>query len=603
MAQNVADYIIERLHSWGVRRIYGFPGDGINGFMGALNKAEGTDHALEFIQARHEEEAAFMAAAHSKWLGGADAASTGVCMATSGPGAIHLLNGLYDAHMDHVPAVAIVGQQARQGLGAYFQQEVDLTNLYKDVAHEYVQQASVAPQVRHLVDEALRIAIARRAVTCIIVPNDLQSAPYSEPPRKHGSTFSGIGYSRPRVVPMEEDLRRAAAALNAGKKVAILIGAGAKGAADEVQQVAETLGAGVAKALLGKDVLPDTLPFVTGGIGLLGTKPSWDLMMDCDTFFMIGSSFPYAEFLPKEGQARGVQIDIEARSLGLRYPMEVNLHGDAKETLQALLPMLHRNEDRSWQDTIRNNIKEWYATEDDRASHEADPINPQYVFHELNKRLPERVVLSADSGSASNWYSRYLKMRPGMRGSLSGNLATMCPGVPYLLAAKFCFPDRPAIACVGDGAMQMLGNDGIITMSKYWKEWSDPRAIILVINNRDLNQVTWEQRIMEGDPRYDASQSVPDFDYDKLAESVGLIGLRMEKKEDVPRVWDEAMRARRPVVINAYTDPEVATLPPHITFKQAKSFAMSLPGDNDPVHEAVTSMKGVASEVVGKFSK
>ncbi len=603
MSQNVSDFVVQRLHDWGVRRIYGFPGDGINGLLGALSAAEGTDHELEFIQARHEEEAAFMACAHSKWLGGADAASVGVCLATSGPGAIHLLNGLYDAKMDHVPAVAIVGQQARQGLGAYFQQEVDLTTLFKDVAREYVFQAAVPAQARHMIDEALRIAIARRAVTCLIFPNDLQTVKYEEPKRVHGSTFSGIGYNRPRVIPTDADLRRAAEVLNAGEKVAILVGAGARGAADEVKQAAELLGAGVAKALLGKDVLPDALPYVTGSIGLLGTEPSWDLMMDCDTLFMIGSSFPYAEFLPEEGQARGVQIDIEAKSLGLRYPMEVNLHGDAQQTLQALLPLLERKTDRDWQESLEKKGREWDATEEERAGHEADPINPQYVFYELNKRLPERVIISADSGSSANWYARFLQMRPGMRGSLSGNLATMCPGVPYLLAAKFCFPDRPAIALVGDGAMQMLGNDGMVTMSKYWKEWGDPRAIILVLNNGDLNQVTWEQRVMEGDPRFDASQSVPDMAYDELATSLGLLGLRMNTKADVPRVWDEAMRADRPVVINAYTDPEVPTLPPHISFQQARHFAASLIGDESRIQEVEQAVKGLAAEVVGKFAE
>lgn len=597
MSQTVADYLIHRLHAWGVRRIYGFPGDGINGIMGALNRASDTDHPIRFVQARHEEEASFMACAHAKWTG-----EVGVCLATSGPGAIHLLNGLYDAKMDHVPVLAIVGQQARQGLGAYFQQEVDLTTLFKDVAHEYVFQASVPAQTRHLVDEAYRIATAMRVVTTIAFPNDLQEAPYEEPPRTHGSTFSGVGYSVPHVVPKHEDLQRAADVLNAGEKVAMLVGAGALGATDEVVDTADVLGAGIAKALLGKAAVPDTLPFVTGSIGLLGTEPSSDMMRDCDTLLMVGTSFPYAEFLPEEGQARAVQIDISPKRLGLRYPTEVNLHGDAAETLRALLPLLQRKEDRAWRQAIEGKVAEWWDVLADRAQNEAEPINPQYVFHTLSPRLPGDVILSADSGSAANWFARHLKVRQGMMASLSGNLATMCPGVPYLLAAKFTHPERPAIAFVGDGAMQMLGNSALITLSKYWSEWEDPRCIVLVLNNRDLNQVTWEQRVMEGDPKFDASQNVPDFAYDAYAESLGLRGLRMERKEDVERVWDEALSARRPVVINAYTDPEVPPLPPHITFEQAQHFLQSLVRDPSRGAMVKQAAKGSLSTIKGKLS-
>lgn len=592
MSQTVADFVLERLQAWNVGRIYGFPGDGINGFLGALGRSD-----IKFVQARHEEEAAFMACAHAKFTG-----EVGVCLATSGPGAIHLLNGLYDARMDHVSVVAIVGQQARQGLGASFQQEVDLTNLFKDVARDYVQQASVPAQARHLVDQAMRIATAQRTVTAIAFPNDLQSEPMQEPERTHGSTFSGVGYSAPRMVPRQADLERAAAALNAGKKVAMLIGAGARGAADAVVRTADVLGAGIAKALLGKTALPDDLPFVTGAIGLLGTEPSWRLMQDCDTLLMVGTSFPYSEFLPEPGKARAVQIDVSAASLGLRYPTEVNLHGDANDTLEALLPMLHRHDDRSWREDIEKQVEAWWQLMAARAANDANPINPQYVFHELSPRLPDDVVLSADSGSAANWYARHLRVRRGMLGSLSGNLATMCPGVPYLLAAKFCFPERPAVAMVGDGAMQMLGINGLVTLSKYWKEWSNPQAIVLVLNNRDLNQVTWEQRVLAGDPRLDASQGVPDMAYDEFAESLGLKGLRMAVKEDVPRVWDEAFAARCPVVINAYVDPDVPPLPPHITFEQARHFAASLfKGDSHARGEVVQAVKEMAAKVRSKL--
>ena len=597
MSQTVGDFVFERLHEWGVRRIYGFPGDGINGFMGALNRAEGTGHEIRFIQARHEEEAAFMACAHAKWTG-----ELGVCLATSGPGAIHLLNGLYDAKKDHMPVLAIVGQQARQGLGSDYQQEVDLVSLYKDLT-EYVQLATVPAQARHLVDQAVRIAKGRRNVTGLIFSNDLQEADYSDPPRTHGSVFSGTGYAAPKVVPEERELRQAAQILNEGEKVAMLVGAGVKHAVDEVIETAETLGAGVAKALLAKCMVPDDLPYVTGSIGLLGTEPSADMMLGCDTLLMVGTSFPYSEHLPvgRTGEVRGVQIDIDPSNLGIRYPNDVNLHGGAKATLEALLPMLDRKTDRDWQEDIEDNVEEWWRVVEERAMDDADPINPQRVFWEVNGKLPNNVILTADSGSAANWWARHIKARRGMMGSLSGGLATMCPGVPYATAAKFCHPERPVVAFVGDGAMQMLGDAGLITISKYWREWDNPQLIVCVLNNRDLNQVTWEQRVMEGDPKFEASQNVPDFPYDDYAEDLGLKGLRMEQPDDIGRVWDEAFAADRPVVINAYTDPEVPPLPPHINFEQAKHFALSLAkGEPEAGRDIVQSVKGEASKYAEK---
>ena len=420
---NVADFLVHRLSEWGVRRIYGYPGDGINGIMGALDRAS---DQVEFIQVRHEEMAAFMACAHAKFTG-----EVGVCLATSGPGAIHLLNGLYDAKLDHQPVVAIVGQQARSALGGDYQQEVDLPALFKDVAHEYVHMASDPEQVRHLVDRALRIAQAERTVTCVLLPNDVQTMDAVErPEHAHGTIHSGVGHVSARVVPHEEDLRRAADVLNAGERVAMLVGQGALHATDEVLEVAELLGAGIAKALLGKAAVPDDLPFVTGSIGLLGTKPSYDLMMGCDTLLMEGSIFPYSEFLPEEGKARGVQVDISGRMIGIRYPMEVNLVGDSVETLRALIPRLERKLDRAWRDEIEENVADWWRLMEDRAMIDADPINPQRVFWELSPRLPDDCILTADSGSAANWYARDLKLRRGMMASLSGTLATMGSGVP-----------------------------------------------------------------------------------------------------------------------------------------------------------------------------
>src|SRR3954449_10034127 len=523
MKKNVVQFTLERLHEWGVERIYGYPGDGINGLLGAFHKVE----RPEFIQVRHEEIASFAGTAHAKFTG-----EPGVFMATSGPGAIHLLNGLYDAKLDHAPVVAIVGQQAMTSLGGSYQQEVDLVTLFKDVAHEFVHMATDPAQMRHLVDRAVRIALDQRTVTCIVVPNDLAAEKAVEvPPRKHGTIHSGLGYSRPKVVPEEGDLERAARALNESEKVAMLIGQGAMHAADEVVQVAELLGAGVAKALLGKAALPDDLPYVTGSIGLLGTKPSWDLMMGCDALLMVGSSFPYSEFLPKEGKARGVQIDLDGRMVGIRYPMEVNLVGDAKETLKTLLPKLERKDDRSWWEEIEEGVRDWWNLMEERAMLDADPVNPQRVFYELSERLPDGAILTADSGSAANWYARDIRFRKGMMGSLSGTLATMGPGVPYAVAAKFAHPHRPVFALIGDGAFQMNGMNELITVAKYWERWSDPRFVVLVLHNNDLNQVTWEQRALEGDPKYEASQSLPDFPYARYAELVGLEGIRVDNPD------------------------------------------------------------------------
>ncbi len=565
----VSDYLVNRLHEWGVDMVYGFPGDGINGLMGAMNRAR---EKVRFIQVRHEENAAFMACGHAKFSG-----RVGVCMATSGPGAVHLLNGLYDARKDHQPVVAIVGQQDTAALGSDYQQEVDLISLFKDVASDYVHMASSPVQVRHLVDQAVRIAKAHRTVTCIIVPKDVQEMDAVESPeRKHGRTFSGIGYCEPVVVPQTHDLHRAADVLNKGSRVAMLVGAGALGASEEVRQAAEILGAGVAKALLGKAVLPDDLPWVTGPIGLLGTKPSWDLMMECDTFFMVGSSFPYSEFLPKEGSARGVQIDVKARMLGIRFPMEVNLHGDAAATLRELIPMLKRKTDRGWQQGIEKGRKEWDEVMKARAMRSASPINPQRLFWELSERLPANCILTSDSGSAANWYARDIKMRKGMMGSLSGGLATMCAGVPYAVAAKFAHPDRPVIAMVGDGAMQMFSMNEALTISKHWKEWKDPRLAILVLDNRDLNQVTWEQRILSGDPKFSASQDVPPFPYARFAELAGLMGIEVDEPGQIAGAWEKALSADRPAIIDARCDPDVPPLPPHITFKQARGYLTSM---------------------------
>ena len=593
MAQTTGEFILERLaDDWGVRRIYGYPGDGINGLLGAFHQV---GDRLEFTQVRHEEIAAFAATAHAKFTG-----EVGVCLATSGPGAIHLLNGLYDAKLDHQPVLAIVGQQARMSLGSDYQQEVDLVSLFKDVASGFVQVCMVPEQAAHLIDRGLRIAKATRSPTCIIVPNDVQELPYSEPPRAHGAVpSSSRAIRKPRVVPDEAALREAADLLNAGSKVAMLVGQGAKGALSEIEEVADLLGAGAARALNGRAVLPDDRSWVTGSIGLLGTKPSYDLMEGCDTLLMIGSSFPYSEWLPEPGQARGVQIDLDARLIGTRYPMEVNLVGDATDSLRALIPMLERKQDRSWREQVEAGVARWWKILDEQANQPADPMNPQLVFHELSSRLPDGAILTADSGSATDWWARHIRVREGMQAALSGTLATMCPAVPYALAAKFAHPDRPVIASIGDGAMQMLGNNALIDIAHYAKRWSDQRLVICVLNNGDLNQVTWEQRVMSGDAKLDASQNLPQFDYAGYARLLGLHGVRVDRPEDVGSAWDDALSAGRPALVEFVTDPEVPPLPPHIRFEQVKALTHAIrEGDAAAPRFMKQSIRGKLSELL-----
>ncbi len=587
--KTVADALFERLTLWNVRRIFGYSGDGVNGIMGALDRAR---DRFDFVQVRHEEMAAFMATAHAKFTG-----EVGVCIATSGPGAIHLLNGLYDAKEDHMPVVAIVGHTATSAIGAHYQQEVDLASLFKDVAHEYLTTVTNPLALRHAVDRAVRIALGTRSVTCIIVPKDVQELRAAETiPHVHDMAHSGVGYSAPRVLPYDADLVRAAEILNAGTRVAMLVGAGAMHAVDEVIAVADRLQAGCAKALLGKATVPDDLPWVTGNIGLLGTRPSSDMMGACDTLLMVGTSFPYDEFLPKEGQARGVQIDIDPKNLGLRYATEVNLTGDAAETLRSLLPLLEQKTDTSWREKIARDRSEWADVNATRVALDGEDgrLNPELVFAELDRRLPERAIVTGDAGTATNWLARHLHLRRGMKMSLSGSLATMGPAVPYAIAAKFAFPDRVALALTGDGAMQMNGLNEMITIAKYWKRWSDPRLIVLVLNNRDLNQVTWEMRIESGEPKFDASQDLPDFPYARYAEMLGLVGVEISRREEVGDAWDRVLAADRPALLEAYVDPNYAIVPPHITFEQAKNYTSALAArDPDAVGIAVDSAKSV----------
>ncbi|HET6552655.1 MAG TPA: thiamine pyrophosphate-requiring protein [Dyella sp.] len=574
MKHTVSDFMLKRLSAWRIRRVFGYPGDGINGLMGAMGRAA---DRFDYVRVRHEEMAAFMACAHAKFTG-----EIGVCMATSGPGAIHLLNGLYDARMDHMPVLAIVGQQPRSAIGSDYQQEVDLHSLYKDVAR-YVETVNTPAQARHVIDRAIRITQAERTVCCVIVPNDVQEMDAVEsPPREHGEVYSGVGAAIARPVPVDQDLDRAADVINAGERVAILVGAGALHAGREVSDVAERIGAGVAKALLGKGVLPDDLPYVTGSIGLLGTRPSWDMMNDCDTLLMVGTTFPYAEFLPPDGQARAVQIDISPNNVSMRYATEVNLIGDSREVLRRLLPRLHGAKDPDWRERIELNVRKWWRSLESAAMQPADPINPQRIFWELSPHLPDDVIICDDCGSHTNWYARDVRLRKGMMASLSGKLATMGSGVPYAIAAKMAHPDRPVLAIVGDGAMQMNGNAELVTVKQYWQRWQHPGFVVMVLVNRDLNQVTWEQRAIAGDPRFAPAQDVEDFPYARYAELLGFPGIRVDRPEDIAEAWRIAFASNRPVVIEFIADPNVPPLPPHITLAQARAYFTALAkGDPD----------------------
>ncbi len=573
MADTVGDVLLARLREWGVRQVFGYPGDGINGLLAAWGRS-GNDP--QFVQARHEEMAAFEAVGFAKFAEereGGGAAGFGVCVATSGPGAIHLLNGLYDAKLDHVPVVAIVGQTERSAMGGSYQQEVDLISLFKDVCSDYVQMCTVPEQLPNLIDRAIRVAVSERAPTCLIFPSDVLDLPYSPPQHAFKQVPSSLGMAAAVPQPDPAAVRRAADVLNAGGKVAMLVGQGARGAAAELEQVADLLGAGCAKALLGKDVLPDDLPWVTGSIGLLGTTASYHLMMECDTLLTVGSNFPYTQFLPQLDQARAIQIDRSGSWIGMRYPYELNVVGDAKATLQALIPLLERKTDRSWREHVEKWVADWWHTAERRAMTDADPVNPMRIFHELSTRLPTDAMIASDSGSAANWYARHLKFTGDVRGSLSGNLATMGPGVPYAIGAKWAHPDRPAIALVGDGAMQMNGMAELITISRYWRQWRDPRLIVAVLHNDDLNQVTWEMRSMEGVPKFAESQDLPDVDYAAFARSLGLNGVNLDKAPDLGPAWDSALAADRPTVLDVRCDPDVPPIPPKATFEQVKATA------------------------------
>ena len=568
MTTTTGEQVLRRLHAGGIRRIYGYPGDGINGVIGAFHRVDD----VELIQTRHEEIAALAACAHAKLTG-----EVGACLATSGPGAIHLLNGLYDAKLDHQPVVAVVGQQARVSLGSDYQQEVDLPALLKDVCGAYLQTCMAPEQAPHLIDRAIRVARATRSPTCVVLPSDVQEEPFEEPPRAHGTTWTSPQPGPlPAVVPEEPALARAAEVLNAGERPAILVGAGAKGAATSLVAIADRLGAGVAKALNGRAVLPDDLPWVTGSIGLLGTRASHELMEGCDTLLLVGTGFPYSEWLPEPGRARAVQIDLDGTRLGNRYPTEVDLVGDADATLRALLPLLRPSRDGAWRAQVEEHVRRSHEELDAQARQPADPVNPRRVLQELSPRLPDRCILTADSGSSTGWWARHLRVRQGMDAILSGTLASMCPAIPYALAAKLAFPDRPVVATLGDGAMEMLGVNALIDVARYRDRWSDPRLVVCVLDDRDLNMVTWEQRTTSGDPRLPDSQDVPPFDHAGFARLLGLEGVLVEDPDKLGDAWDHVLSCGRPAVLQVRTDPEIAPLPPHVDASMARKLGRAV---------------------------
>ncbi|BCI55070.1 thiamine pyrophosphate-requiring protein [Mycolicibacterium litorale] len=557
MTDLVADALVARLRDWDADRVFGYAGDGVNTLLGALQRSG----EPEFISTRHEELAAFMACGHAKYTG-----RVGVCMATQGPGAIHLLAGLYDAKLDRRPVVAIVGQVVSTALGSGYLQEVDLHALFKDVCGQYVQTVFAPEQALMALDNAMRTAIATSTPTCLIIPHDVQQAEMpDELQHSHGVVPSAAVSAQARITAPDEQLRRAAEVLNAGERVALLVGRGAAGAADEIARVVDTLGAGVTTSLLGKPVLDEGEPWHTGVMGHLGTTASAELMAHCDTLLIVGSNDPWTEFYPAPGQARAVQIDIQPRVIGAKYPVEAPVVGQAAQALSALSGLLERKADRRWQDQVGQWRKRWHEDAARRAAVPTSPdsgANPEAVVRALSDHLPADARVAVDTGSSTYWYARHLRLPPGVPAHLSGYLASMGCALPYGVAAKLDAPHRPVVALVGDGAMQMSGLLELVTIADRWRSWPDPRFVVLVLHNSDLTEVSWEQREMEGNPRFTASQDVPRFPYADYAELLGLHGIRVTESAAAGDAWAKAFAADRPTLIEAVVDPATPLLPP-----------------------------------------
>lgn len=549
----VADVIVDRLQAWGVDRIFGYSGDGINTVLGALRRSG----SPEFVQARHEENAALMAVGHAKYTG-----QPGVMLSTQGPGAVHLLNGLYDAKMDSVPVVAIIGQQSRSVLGSAYMQEIDLLNLTRDVASSFRQQVNSPEQVPLVLDRAFKAALADRAPAVVIIPHDVQQAPAPELEQEHGIVTSAPVWSPPNVVPALADLEAAAEVINAGERVAFLVGQGARGAGRQVEALAQKIGAGITTSLMGKPYVDESHPLAAGVMGHLGTSASGTVLGECDTLVIIGSNDPWTEFYPPPGAARAVQIDVDAAAIGNRYPVDVAVTGDAAAALEALDLLVKPRTDSPWRSRVEEAVQNWHRLAAERAATPARPVNPELAVRELSGRLPENAQVAVDVGSVVYWYARQLRLPAGVPAHLSSTLASMGCSIPYGLAAKLSDPARAVVALSGDGAMQMAGLSELITVSRLWPRWADPRFVLMVLNNGELAEVTWEQREMEGDPRFEQSQALPDFSYARYAELLGLQGIRVENPSQIAPAWDAALDADRPVVIEVISDPDVPLLPP-----------------------------------------
>jgi pyruvate dehydrogenase (quinone) len=582
MAATAADILIDTIYDWGVEVVFGLPGDGINGLMEALRKRQ---DRIRFIQVRHEEAAALMACGYAKYTG-----KLGVCLATSGPGGLHLLNGLYDAKLDGQPVLAITGHHFHDLIDTHAQQDVDLDKVFMDVA-VYTTRVMGTAHVENVADLACRTALSRRGVAHITFPVDLQEQEGGERSQRNVPGHTTDVFARQAGLPAAEDLRRAAEVLNAGTQIAILAGRGALGAADELERLAEILAAPIVKPLLGKAAVPDTSPYTTGGIGLLGTKPSQEALEQCDTLLLVGTSFPYIEFLPKPSQAHGVQIDIDPARIGLRYPVEVGLVGDSRQTLQALLPLLQRKEKRSFLKQAQDGMGEWWKLMEQRGTRTDTPMKPQVVAWELGKRLSDTAIVSCDSGTITTWWARQIPTKRGQMHSVSGTLATMACGLPYTIAAQIAYPERQCVAFVGDGGFSML-------MAEFATAVKEKLPIkVIIIKNNTLGQIKWEQMVFLGNPEYGCE--LQPIDFAAFARACGGTGFTIENPAECGDILDEALRAPGPAVVEAVVDPFEPPMPADITADQALKFAKSLArGQPNRMQIAGTVLKDKLKEIV-----
>lgn len=581
---SAGEVLVEKLIDWGVEFVFGLPGDGINGIMEALRKHQ---EKIRFIQVRHEESAAFMACGYAKFTG-----KLGVCLATSGPGGIHLLNGLYDAKLDHQPVLAITGLQFHDLIGTHTQQDVALDKLFMDVS-VYNERVMGPNHMENVTDLACRTALAYRGVSHITVPVDFQEMETKKKTRSKRNVphHSSDHYAPPAPVPSENDLQAAAEILNAGKKVAILAGQGALHAGEELEQVAEMLGAPIVKALLGKAAVPDDSPYTTGAIGLLGTRPSQEVMEECDTIFIVGSAFPYIEFMPKPDQARGVQIDRNPQQIGLRFPVEIGLVGDSRQTLRALIPLLKRHANRKFLEKAQSGMREWWKVMEERSTSRDKPMKPQVVAWELGKRLPNNAITTCDSGTIATWWARQIPSKRGQMHSLSGNLATMAPGLPYALAAQVAYPDRPVVAFVGDGGFSMLMAD-FVTAVKYQL----PIKVVIIKNNV-LGQIKWEQMVFLGNPEYGVQ--LHPIDFAEFAHACGGVGFTVEDPAECGPMMQQFLAAPGPAILQAVVDQLEPPLPPKTTVDQALHFAESLArGEPNRAKIALTAVSEKVREMI-----